>query len=398
MKVLLLCGVFSKENEKEVMEHSRGGADLAANNFQQKLIAGFRESGCDFSVISAPFLGAYPMGSDIAYFRGFSSSETEYTYVGFNNLWGVRNLSRAASLKKAVSPFIEADAEEKRIVVYCPHTPFLEAAVYAKQRDPRIKICLYVPDLPQFMNLNANRSRLYDFAKKYDVKAMTRLMSHVDSYILLTEPMKDALPVGSKPYRVIEGIVADLEEPAESPESVGGEKYIVYTGKLNERFGVKDLIDSFGLIDDPDCVLVLCGSGDCDAYAAQAARKDPRIMVLGQVPPEEARRWQHKAAVLVNPRRGDEDFVPYSFPSKNIEYLLTGKPVVAYLLPGMPARYADFLCQIDQELPAAEAIAKAVAKAAAIPAEILSQRKRLFHDYAETNLKSKRIAALIQEL
>ena len=102
MKVLLLCGVFSKENEKEVMEHSRGGADLAANNFQQKLIAGFRESGCDFSVISAPFLGAYPMGSDIAYFRGFSSSETEYTYVGFNNLWGVRNLSRAASLKKAV--------------------------------------------------------------------------------------------------------------------------------------------------------------------------------------------------------------------------------------------------------------------------------------------------------
>ena len=377
------------------MAHSRGGADLAANNFQQKLIAGFRENGCEFSVISAPFIGAYPIGSDIAFFRGFSSSNTEYTYVGFNNLWGVRNLSRAASLKRAVKPFIEADDAEKLIVVYCPHTPFLEAAVYAKQRDPRIKICLYVPDLPQFMNLNANRSRLYDFAKKYDVKAMTRLMAYVDSYILLTEPMKDALPVGNKPYRVIEGIVADLEEPAESPESVGAEKYIVYTGKLNERFGVKDLIDSFGLIDDPDCILVLCGIGDCDAYAAQAGKKDPRIMVLGQVPPEEARRWQHKAAVLVNPRRGDEDFVPYSFPSKNIEYLLTGKPVVAYLLPGMPARYADFLCLIDPDLPATEAIANAVTQA--LTDESISAGNP-FVKYARDNLNARNIARTIIEI
>ena len=64
MKILILCGVAEKEAQQEVIAHSRGGADLAANLFQQKLIAGFRSLGTDCEVLSAPFLGAYPMRCD----------------------------------------------------------------------------------------------------------------------------------------------------------------------------------------------------------------------------------------------------------------------------------------------------------------------------------------------
>lgn len=395
MKVLLLCGVFAKENEKEVMEHSRGGVDFSANNFQQKLIEGFRALDCDFSVLSAPFIGAWPMGTDTAVFRGFSGEQAAYPYVRFNNVWGIRNFSRAASLKKAMKPFIELDDPEKLIVVYCPHTPFLEAAVYAKRRDPRIRICLYVPDLPQYMNLNAHRSRIYDFAKKYDVEAMMKLMEQVDSYVLLTEPMKALLPVGSKPCRVIEGIVADWQtvQPPEEPR--GREKHIVYTGKINQKFGVRDLIDAFGLIEDPDCRLVLCGRGDCDNYAAEAAAKDRRIMVLGQVSPEEAQRWQRRAAVLVNPRSGHGDFVPYSFASKNIEYLLTGNPVAAYMLPGMPACYSDFICRIDPAQPAAAGIAAAVRSALATGT---GGQNQAFLDYAGAHLGARNVAQAVIDI
>ena len=391
MNVLLLCGVCAKENEKEVMAHSRGGADVAANIFQQKLISGFQEIDCGFTVLSAPFIGAYPMGSDIAVFRGFSDDSAVCTYVNFNNIWGIRNFSRAASLKRALKPFIELNDSEKLIVVYCPHTPFLEAAVYAKRKDPRIRICLYVPDLPQYMNLNANRSRIYDFLKKYDVAVMMKLMEQVDSYVLLTEPMKDLLPVGNKPYRVIEGIVADWQDTACGEIQEEKEKYIVYTGKMNKKFGVKDLVDAFGLITDPDCRLVLCGRGDCDEYAAEAGRKDQRIMVLGQVTPQEARQWQNRAAVLVNPRPGGEDFVPYSFPSKNIEYLLTGRPVVAYLLPGMPECYSGFIHLIDSQKDAVEGVAEAIYRALTEP----KQESIGFCDYAKEKLGAR---CVVQEL
>lgn len=355
MKVLLLCGVFAGENEKEVMTHSRGGSDLAANIFQQKLIAGFREIGCDFSVLSAPFIGAWPMGSDMAVFRGFSGSCGDCTYVHFNNVWGVRNLSRAASLKKAVRSFIALDDPDKLIVVYCPHTPFLEAAVYAKKKDPRIKICLYVPDLPQYMNLNANRSRLYDIAKKYDVAAMTKLMTQVDSYVLLTEPMKDLLPIGDKPYRVVEGIVT-REQIEQARCQAAGEAeddliHVVYTGKLNEQFGVKNLIDAFCMIEDPRYRLVLCGRGDCEDYIARRSKNDTRIRYLGQVMPEEAKAWMRRAGVLVNPRNASGEYTKYSFPSKNIEYLLSGRPVAAYFLPGMPDEYREFMTIIGDETP-----------------------------------------------
>ena len=344
MKILMLCGVFAKENEQEVVRHARAAVEFSANLFQQKLIAGFRGLDRDFSVISAPFVGAYPNASDMVRFRQFEDEQSVCTYVPFNNIWGLRNFSRACALKKAVKDFVKAEDEQKLIVVYCTHTPFIEAAVYAKKQDPRIKICLYVPDLPQYMNLNADRSWFYDVAKAYDIAVMTRLMQKVDSFVLLTGQMKEALPVGDKPYRVIEGIITrqELHKSAVSKESDGLIR-VVYTGKLNACFGVRRLIDAFCMLPDPNYRLILCGRGDCENYIKEKSAADSRILYQGQVTADVAGEWIRRADVLVNPRPNDGEYTKYSFPSKNIEYLLSGNPVVGYMLSGMPEDYRRFM-------------------------------------------------------
>ena len=168
MKVLLLCGVFAKENEKEIIENSKRAVEYSANIFQEKLIEGFEETVEDFSVLSAPFIGAYPIAYKQRVFKGFQEEQNKYKYVHFNNIWGIRNFSRAKSLKTRLQEFIKDLDKEKLIVVYSPHTPFLEAAVYAKKKDPNIKICLIVPDLPQYMNLNKKKSLLYRIGKFFD--------------------------------------------------------------------------------------------------------------------------------------------------------------------------------------------------------------------------------------
>lgn len=400
MKILMLCGVFAKENEQEVIDHARAAVEFSANVFQQKLITGFRTLEHDFTVISAPFLGAWPNASDILSFRGFSRQQSDFTYVQFNNVWGLRNFSRASSLKKAVRPFIEAEDPEKLILVYCTHTPFLEAAVYAKKQDPRIRICLYVPDLPNYMNLSANRSRFYDVAKSYDIAVMTKLMRDVDTFVLLTEQMKEALPVGNKPYRVIEGIMSECPVPvcAQAWEPACEEKNVVYTGKLDEKFGIKNLIDAFARIPDPTFRLILCGKGDCDAYAAKAHDADSRIIPLGQVSPDEAGNWQRKAAVLINPRPNNEEYTKYSFPSKNVEYLLTGKPVAAYMLDGMPRHYRDFIYEIKADRPAAQAIAAAIEEAVHCGADVTSQKHARFLRYAGETLTAAGIARSVIQM
>lgn len=397
MKILILCGVAEKETQQEVIAHSRGGADLAANLFQQKLIAGFRslETGCE--VISAPFLGAYPTRCDLITFRGFEAVDDSCTYVKFNNIWGLRNFSRASALKKALKDFIALKDPQKLLLVYCPHTPFLEAAAYAKKKDPSIRVCLYVPDLPNYMNLNANRSWFYDVAKAVDINRMTKLMKCVDSYILLTEYMKEQLPIGDKPYRVAEGII-DKFPPLPEPTVPGKEKYVVYTGKMFERFGVKALIDGFCTLKDPNYRLILCGKGDCEDYAQSVQAKDPRVMFLGQVSPEEALSWQSRAYVLVNPRSVVEEYTRYSFPSKNIEYLLSGKPVVGYFLEGMPQVYQDFLCCVDPSLPVEEGIAAKLDEVLRSDTAALLEKNKRFFDYARTPLSAEGIAQSIIEL
>lgn len=45
----------------------------------------------------------------------------------------------------------------------------------------------------------------------------------------------------------------------------------------------------------------------------------------------------------MNPRKGDEEFTKYSFPSKIMEYMMSGRPVLCFKLPGMPEEYDAYL-------------------------------------------------------
>ena len=52
---------------------------------------------------------------------------------------------------------------------------------------------------------------------------------------------------------------------------------------------------------------------------------------------------QKNATIIVNPRQNNEEFTKYSFPSKNMEYLSSGVPVIAYKLDGIPDEYDDYI-------------------------------------------------------
>lgn len=102
--ILLLCGVFAKENEAEVIAQAKKSVEFSANQMQLKLISGLKEV-ADTQVISAPFIGHYPNQSHSLQFSGFTNPQHICRYVSFNNIWGFRNLSRAHALKKAVRTF-----------------------------------------------------------------------------------------------------------------------------------------------------------------------------------------------------------------------------------------------------------------------------------------------------
>ena len=397
MKILILCGVFSDVNTKEILEKATAPVEFSANNMQQKLIKGFESSECELSVISAPFIGTFPTSSKIINFKGFKEPCNEYKYVKFNNVWGIRNFSRAKALIKAMDSFINDGDPDKAIIIYHAHTPFIKAGVYAKEKDPNIKLCLYVTDLPQYMNLSADRGFIYNMAKTIDNVTMTKLMKKVDAFVLLTEQMKEKLPVDDKLYMIVEGIIDDIPE-IEDYQYDDGLKYVVYTGKLYEEFGVKNLIDSFRYIDNSDYRLILCGTGDCYDYALKAKEKDNRICPLGQVNPEEAIKWQKKATVLVNPRNNNSEYTKYSFPSKNIEYLLTGKPVIGYMLDGMPEIYKSFINVLEPDSDEGASMANKIIDVVSVAKGEVREENLQYLEYARNMISASVIAQRIIRL
>ena len=396
---ILLCGFFEKEYEKLICSNQKTPVEFSANNVQGRLIGGLKRN-ANLKVLSAPFIGSYPNGNKIFSFRAFES-HCDIEYIPFNNVWGVRNISRAIALKKRLCKLVKNDNFKIRnIIVYSAHTPFLEAAVTAKKKDSGIRICLIVPDLPQYLNLNREVSLAYKLAKKYDVKHFYELCKYVDTYMFFASAMKEMFDTLGKRVIVSEGLLDDdiFEKNEEQKKAVPKEpdkKYIVYTGKTYEKFGVKDLVDAFMGLTNPCYRLVLCGSGDIDEYIRKQSKTDSRIKALGQVSPDESHMWQLRANVLINPRPNDEDFVKYSFPSKNLEYLASGAPVVAHFLKGMPEIYKEFLFCINDDENHIEAIKKAIQKA--VECADNSNKFKHFKEYAQKHLMLSGIAKQIIE-
>jgi glycosyltransferase involved in cell wall biosynthesis len=157
--------------------------------------------------------------------------------------------------------------------------------------------------------------------------------------------------VGASKFIVVEGIARDAFVARQTEERL--QKTILYTGGLNQKYGITTLVDAFMQIEDPEYRLILCGSGDAVPYINNAQRKDSRIEYKGLVRHDETLSLQMKATVLVNPRQNTEEFTKYSFPSKNLEYLASGTPVIAYKLDGIPDEYDDYFLYVSDNSVAA---------------------------------------------
>ena len=126
------------------------------------------------------------------------------------------------------------------------------------------------------------------------------------------------------------------------PQSIlRGGGTILYTGTLDKRYGIKNLLDTFSDIEEKNLELWICGEGNYKNSVIEASTRDNRIIYYGQLKHQAVMTLQRKATLLINPRLPDGEFTKFSFPSKIIEYMASGRPVIMHRLPGIPEEYYD---------------------------------------------------------
>ena len=344
--MLFLGPLFERSEENGIKDKTvNGKLQNQANTFQWNCIEGFEENGETVSIINVLPVGVFPKQ-----YKSLVLSDRKWTYnnktinteIGAINLPVVKQVMREIKVRKAVRMY-----DDDTIVIYSTYLPFLRAARKIKSSK---KIVLIVPDLPQFYDYSATMSLGKRVARALNTKFIYKTLKRVDGFVLLTEAMKEPLGVGTRPYVIVEGMVGSSEEDIITQTKANKEiKNILYTGSLNSFFGIDSLVKAFMLTTNENYRLQICGGGNYEEALREAQRKDSRIEYKGYVTRDEAIRLQRQATVLVNPRSNNGEYTKYSFPSKTMEYLQSGVPVIAYKLSGIPDEYAAYINYAEEE-------------------------------------------------
>jgi len=340
----------------------------AGNKFQTNLLCHLAAgAGTRIEAFSMRPLSAWPRDRVVS-FRG---ERTEVggvptTLLPFVNLRGIKEGSLAAGFYTKLRRWAARSAGAPRaLLVYNVFSP-LSLPVLAAARASGVPAVAVVADLP-FDTYPPRGFR--GLLERMERRAQPAALRRFDGLVVLTPHTAHEHAPGV-PWMLMEGALPAAEaaagrgDPSTAGAPAPGERVVMYSGMLNEMNGIPLLLESFARLAEPGWRLWVYGGGPLDAAVRAAARRDPRITLhpWDVVPEAEVLRRQRQAHVLVNPRPSSHRANRYSFPSKLLEYLASGTPVVSTVPPGIPAEYHPHLLVPADESP--DGIAAALRRAA----------------------------------
>lgn len=235
------------------------------------------------------------------------------------------------------------------IFVHGVHTPYLILANFFKLFG--FKSAIILTD-PAGVELDTD-SFLSKFLKKIDKSIIDFFINNADILISLAPKLVENYDkkiiklnfpgILNKSFN--EGILANHLEKENNQTF-----RIVYAGGLHEIYGIKKLVNAIlTLPPDVSIKMLFLGKGDQLEYIKQSSKVDSRVEYGGFLSNEELIPELLKADLLINPRPTSLEFSGLSFPSKLIEYLATGIPVLTTRIASIPPCYEEFFYYIDDE-------------------------------------------------
>lgn len=397
---ILFIGAIADNVTTEIL-NSLGCNVSTAYNVQRKMIDGLENLGYYSDTISA--LAASPSKRKNLFVNYKTTNRNQYVNdisVSYLNLPMIDRAIKAIKIARVAKRWVKG-REETYIFTYSLASYFLLGAVSAKKSNKQCHIIFIVPDLPEFMSNNQNK--LYRFLKKIDRKIINRCIKSADAMVLFAEPMKEQLPMEDKPYVIVEGMIKDIDEQ-EYRKRVqikveNKEKIIMLSGNLDEEDGVCDLLQAFSRIPNSDYKLWMTGSGNAIETIKKFEKADSRIKYWGYVDSyEKFLEMQQKAFLFVAmvPTRHPKS--PYFFPSKIMEYLVTGGLVACHRLACIPKEYDDYLEYMDDDI---ESISRKLIELCEMDVEVYRKKaieRYQFIEQKTPKMQMKKIEQLLKEL
>lgn len=274
-----------------------------------------------------------------------------YKHLGFINLPILKQLILSLHFFSSTISWLYKNrfTKDKFIIADAAYVTVIPAVIFAK-KIMHCRMAAIFCDIYEYMGnvKDARDNKKIGATHRFFRWLMGKVYKDLDGFILLTEKMNQVVNPLDKPHLIIEGLV-DVKMAGYENDflSKAAQDVVMYAGALREQYGLKNLVDGFMKYENENARLWIYGAGDYSQAIIQASLQDPRILFYGLADNDLVVKKETEATVLINPRPTDREFTEYSFPSKNMEYMVSGTPVLSTRLPGMPIEYYDYIYTIE---------------------------------------------------
>lgn len=339
-KILFLgYAVASDEAEKLT------GASVAGNKMQINLLKELVKK-ADVSVITIYPVASFGKDERLFYRRQRRKlfNRQEYIRVGFVNLPVIKQICQILMTYRETRKFIKQNPDG---IIFSynmyPQTGIPLSLIHFLYKK---KNFVLLADLPiderikrSFISRGAKA--LYDRITKFCIK-------HINYAIVLNKNVLEKYQLNI-PYIVMEGAVDITKNNVGISPRKNTEKNIVYTGALTGYSGILLAVKAMNYIKNDNIKLDIYGQGELEELIRQYSQRNCNIRFHGKKSNEEIIKIQQEAWILINPRQVDHPISQVTFPSKVLEYMLSGRPVLTTRLNGFTEEYEDKVLWIEKE-------------------------------------------------
>lgn len=396
MKLLYISALISARTTEKLSCCTQANVHNCVQKFSSLIARGFVRNGA--SVVNLSSLPISRAASKKLWWNIPSDSEggIKFRYIPFINLPGLRHVCLFLYSFFFTLFWGITGKREKCLVCDVLNISMCMGSLLAG-KIIGLKSMGIVTDMPGMMVGGNSKRKKGGFISRINKS----YLASFSCYVFLTEQMNPVINKKHRPYIIMEGLVdenmADVFAPKSKTET--DKKVVLYAGTLHERYGLKTLVESFMLVKDAKAELWLYGNGPFVPELKELCKQDARIIYHGIVPNEQVVEAELSATLLVNPRPTTEEFTQYSFPSKNMEYMVSGTPILTTKLPGMPEEYYPYIYTFDNET--VEGYADTLKEILEKPKKELKYKGKIAKEFVLQNknnvYQTKRIIELIKQ-
>lgn len=332
--ILYLSSAINDERFANYLSEEKIKAGHQAQKFNSLIIRGLSVYSDIRSVANPPFsreCGEVAMTMDMC-------ENVQYVCLGTNK----GHMHKFSNFKEMYRYAVAFCKKEKPEAVVCDAiNPLASLTGIIIARKFSIHAIAIVTDIPDFMD--AGKKSLF-------TRVTSVLLKKYDRYVFLTEAMNSIVNIRHRPYIVMEGLCdSEILKKIKMPSKEGRPFVCVYTGSLAKGTGIEELVTAFCSIEKDRAELHIYGNGDLAEWIERIGLRYPNICYKGIVTNKEAVEAQFGADLLVNPRPAGIAYGSVSFPSKIMEYMVSGTPVLTTMLPGIPKEYFNYVYSVDDD-------------------------------------------------